>query len=172
MRNTLSNAVQVGKWGGLAALVIVALAVAVVPRVTDYRWLWVHGPSVDITLGLLEPGIPDELEPGGYVLMVWRGIDPNGISKLREGATIVKKIGCLPGQHLKVTLQQADCDGKKIGHVRHQTMDGKPISPVLYDGIIPLGKVFLMGEHYYSYDSRYFGLVPVEWLQGSLRFTV
>lgn len=168
MRNVLSKAAQASKWGVLAALVIAALAVAVVPRITDYRWLWVHGPSVKVTLGLLRSGVPGELTAGEYVLMVWKGIDPNGISKLREGAMIIKKVGCLPGQHLKVTMKQADCDGKKIGHVRHETMDGRPISPALYDGVIPAGKVFLLGEHYYSYDSRYFGLVPAEQVQGRL----
>lgn len=172
MSNALSKAIRVGKWGLLAALVAAAVAVAVVPRITGYRWLWVHGPSVNVTLGLLKPGIPDELTAGGYVLMVWKGVDPNGISKFRKGTTIVKKVGCLPGQHLKVTMKQADCDGKKIGHIRHETMDGRPISPALYDGIIPAGKVFLLGEHFYSYDSRYFGLVPLEWLQGSLQFVI
>lgn len=156
------------KWACLAVLVVAALAVAVLPRIPGYKWLWVHGPSVNVTLGLLKPGVPTDLTIGEYVLMVWKGVDPNGISKLREGATIVKKVGCLPGQHLKVTMQQADCDGMKIGHIRHTTIDGKPISPALYDGVIPVGKAFLLGEHYYSYDSRYFGLVSLEQIQGKL----
>lgn len=164
----MSKAITAGKWGLLAVLSMAAVAAAVVPGVTGYRWLWVRGPSVNVTLGLLKPGIPDELTAGGYVLMIWKGVDPNGISTLREGTTIIKKVGCLPGQHLKVTMRQADCDGKKIGHIRRQTMDGRPITPAFYDGIIPGGKVFLLGEHYFSYDSRYFGLVPFEWIQGSL----
>jgi len=172
MRNGSSKTLAAAKWACLAVLVVAAFAVAVLPRVTDYRWLWVHGPSVNVTLGLLKPGVPSDLENGEYVLMVWKGVDPNGISKLREGTTIVKKVGCLPGQHLKVTMKQTDCDGEKIGHIRHTTIDGKPISPALYDGVIPAGKAFLLGEHYYSYDSRYFGLVPMEWLQGRLQFTI
>ena len=168
MRNRSSKSLAAAKWACLAVLVVMALAVAILPRVTDYRWLWVHGPSVNVTLGLLKPGVPSGLKNGEYVLMVWKGIDPNGISKLREGTTIVKKIGCLPGQHLKVTMKQADCDGVKIGHIRHTTIDGRSISPALYDGVIPTGKVFLLGEHYYSYDSRYFGLVSYEQVQGKL----
>jgi Type IV secretory pathway, protease TraF len=169
---SLSKILAASRWGLLAILAVAAFAVAVLPRATGYKWLWVHGPSVNVTLGLLKPDVPEELESGGYVLMVWKGIDPNGVSKLQEGTIMVKKVGCLPGQYLKVTLVQADCDGVKVGHIRHETMDGKPISPALYDGIIPTGKVFLLGEHYYSYDSRYFGLVPVEWLRGSLQFTI
>ncbi len=152
----------------LVLLALLTLAVAVVPRITGYRWLWVRGPSVNISLGLLRPGTPEVLYPGDYVLMAWKGEDHNGISKLREGVTLIKKVGCLPGQHLKVTMRQADCDGVKIGHIRHEAMDGRPITPALFDGIIPSGKVFLLGEHYYSYDSRYFGLVPYDWLQGTI----
>jgi type IV secretory pathway protease TraF len=119
-----------------------------------------------MALGLLNPGIPKDLKAGEYVLMVWQGSDPNGVATLREGTALVKKVGCLPGQHLKVTMRQADCDGVKVGHIRHNTIDGKPISPALYDGVIPPGKVFLLGEHYYSYDSRYFGLVDYSRLIG------
>lgn len=172
MRPAMNNILSTVKWGGLCVLIILALAVAVLPRVTGDRWVWVHGPSVNVTLGLMRPGMPRDMRVGDYVRMVWKGVDPNGISKLREGTSIIKKVGCLPGQHLRVTMRQADCDGVKVGHIRHKTMDGRPISPVLYDGIIPPDKVFLLGEHYYSYDSRYFGLVPVEWIQGVLWLTV
>lgn len=166
MRFPLNNALAAGKWSLLGLLLIVTLAVAALPKVTGCRWIWVHGPSVAMTLGLMKPGVPDTLRNGEYVRMVWAGVDPNGIAKLKEGTAIVKKVGCLPGQHLRVTVKQADCDGVTIGHIRHKTMEGKPITPALYDGVIPAGKVFLLGEHYYSYDSRYFGLVDYARLTG------
>lgn len=168
MQKKFNKIVRWGKFVCLAFLLLAAFAVAVAPRVTGWRWLWVHGPSVNISVGLLRPGIPEKIKAGDYVLITWKGVDPNGISKLWEGAALVKKVACLPGQHLKVTLRQADCDGIKVGHIRHETIDGRPIAPALYDGIIPPGKVFLQGEHYYSYDSRYFGLVPYAWIQGTL----
>jgi type IV secretory pathway protease TraF len=154
MLNGLSKPLAAAKWSLLAILVVVAFAVVLLPRATGYKWLWVRGPSVNMTLGLLNPGIPRNLKAGEYVLTVWQGSDINGVSKLREGTAIVKRVGCLPGQHLKVTMRQADCDGIKVAHIRHKTMDGMSISPALYDDIIPPGKVFLLGEHYYSYDSR------------------
>lgn len=172
MRPTMNKALSVLKWSGLTLLIVLALAVAVLPRITDYRWVWVHGPSVNVMLGLMQPGIPQNMQIGDYVRMIWKGVDPNGVSKLREGTAIIKKVGCLPGQHLKITMQQADCDGIKVGHIRHETMDGRQISPALYDGIIPPGKFFLLGEHYFSYDSRYFGLVPAEQILGRLVATI
>lgn len=152
----------------LGVLAILTVAVAVVPRITEYRWIWVHGPSVNVTVGLLRSGMPEKVKAGDYVMLAWKGVDPNGVTKLQQGTTIIKKIACLPGQHLKVTMQHADCDGAKVGHIRYETIDGKPITPVFYDGVIPAGHLFLVGEHYYSYDSRYFGLVPLEWLVGTL----
>ena len=166
MRDKRSKALATIKWASLAFLMLAAFAVAILPRAIGCKWLWVHGPSVNLALGLLKPGIPEQLRVGGYVLMVWQGLDPNGVSRLQEGTAIVKKVGCLPGQHLKVTMKQADCDGVKIGHIRHETIDGRPIFPAFYDGVIPPGKVFLLGEHYYSYDSRYFGLVDYSRLIG------
>jgi type IV secretory pathway protease TraF len=166
MRNKLNKPLAAAKWTSLAVLAFAAFSLAVLLRAIGCKWLWVHGPSVNLTLGLLKPGIPEQLRIGEYVLVVGKGLDPNGISKLQEGTAIVKKVGCLPGQHLKVTMAQADCDGMKVGHIRHETIDGGPISPALYDGVIPAGKVFLLGEHYYSYDSRYFGLVDYSRLTG------
>ena len=166
MRNKLSKVLAAAKWTSLAVLALAAFTVAILPGVTGCKWLWVHGPSVNLTLGLLKPGIPEQLRVGDYVLITWKGIDPNGVSRLQEGTALVKKVGCLPGQHLKVTMTQADCDGVKIGHIRHESIDHRPISPALYDGVIPAGKVFLLGEHYYSYDSRYFGLVNYSRLTG------
>lgn len=151
---------------GLLSLLVVA--VAVIPRLTGLRWILVEGPSVNVALGLIGPAAPGELRAGDYVMLVWNGVDPNGIERLHQNVRLIKRVACLPGQHLKVTMRQADCDGVKIGHIRHETMDGRPIIPALYDGIIPERRFFLLGEHFFSYDSRYFGLVPYDWIHGKL----
>jgi type IV secretory pathway protease TraF len=168
MLNKASKPLAAVKRISLALLALAAFVVTIPPRATGCKWLWVHGPSVEVTLGLLKPGIPEQLRAGEYVLMTWKGVDPNEIAKLQAGTALVKKVGCLPGQHLKVTMEQAYCDGVRIGHIRHTTIDGRSIAPALYDGVIPPEKVFLLGEHYYSYDSRYFGLVSFSWLTGTV----
>lgn len=163
------KAVEALRLTGLTLLAAVTLAVAVFPRISGYKWLWVRGPSVNVTLGLLQPVKPAELKAGDYVMLKWRGTDPNHIPRLLGETNLIKKVSCLPGQRLTVTMQQADCDGVKIGHIRHTTLDGKPITPALHDGVIPQGQLFLVGEHYYSYDSRYFGLVNLADLTGIVR---
>lgn len=156
------------RYGCLGVIVLITLAVAIIPRITDYKWILVDGPSVNVKVGLIGPIFPRDLHLGDYVMLVWKGIDPNGIERLRSNTKLVKKVGCLPGQYLKVTMHEADCNGIKVGNVRQVTKEGKPLTPALYDGIIPEGRLFLLGEHYFSYDSRYFGLVPYEWIQGKI----
>lgn len=156
--------------GGL--IVTVSLLVILVPQCTGCKWIMVSGQSVHIKLGLISRGLPRALVSGQYVMFTWHGEDHNGIEKLKQGLSLVKRVTCLPGQHLKVTPTKAKCDGKEIGHVRDKTMDGKTITPALFDGVIPPGQVFLMGEHYFSYDSRYFGLVPQGWIQGVIRYHI
>jgi len=66
----------------------------------------------------------------------------------------------------------SDPSGKarlKIGNPKKESIDGRLLTP-LKPGVIPEGKVFVMGEHERSFDSRYeeLGLVPEEDLQGRL----
>ena len=100
--------------------------------------------------------------------LIWQGEDPNRIERLKPGTGLVKRVGCLPGQHLRVTVMEADCDGKFLGWVREFSLAGKRLAPALFDGIIPPGMVFLVGDHPASYDGRYFGLVSVSVLRGKL----
>jgi len=156
----------------IGLIVTFSLLFILIPQFTGYKWIFVSGESVNIKLGLISMGPPQTLIPGEYVMLSWKGVDHNGIEKLRQGLSLIKQIVCLPGQHLRVTVTRADCDGNHVGHIRNKTIDGKTITPALFDGLIPPGQVFLMGEHYYSYDSRYFGLVPQEWIQGVIRFHI
>lgn len=57
----------------------------------------------------------------------------------------------------------------KIGKPKKQAKDGRPLTPIK-PGVIPAGKVFVVGDHERSFDSRYaeLGLVPETVLQGRL----
>lgn len=146
-----------------------SLTIMLVPRLTGYRWLLVSGASVRIHFGLLSPGVPALVE-GDYVLMSWQGKDHNEVSHLKSGLKLVKRVGCLPGHRLRVTDTAAECDGKYIAHMRDRRMDGRPLKPFYFDGMLSNDQVFLIGDHFYSYDSRYFGPVPLGWLRGVVIF--
>lgn len=60
-------------------------------------------------------------------------------------------------------------DFLKIGKHKERSKDGRLLSPVKA-GVIPQGKVFVVGDHQRSFDSRYeeLGLIPEKVLQGRL----
>lgn len=86
-----------------------------------------------------------------------------------EDITVTKIVGCVPGQYLKVEGLEFYCDGKHLGTAKEETLRGKKTKVFQYDGIIPYGRLFLIGPHEYSFDSKYFGLVEVTKLKMSLK---
>lgn len=70
----------------------------------------------------------------------------------------------LQGEHYSTRV-----DFLKIGKHKERSKDGRLLTPIKA-GVIPPGKVFVVGDHERSFDSRYeeLGLVPEKALQGSL----
>ncbi len=85
------------------------------------------------------------------------------------GGTLVKKLIGTAGD--AVTYDEAGNlwinRQLRVGKPQKQAKDGRVLTP-LEEGIIPKGKVFVMGDHERSFDSRYeeLGLVPEQALQG------
>jgi conjugal transfer pilin signal peptidase TrbI len=67
--------------------------------------------------------------------------------------SIVKRVGCLAGDYLNEKDGSFFCNGELIakaqGDMKH----------FLFNGTVPSGKYFLIGDHPRSYDSRYFGFI-------------
>jgi conjugative transfer signal peptidase TraF len=72
------------------------------------------------------------------------GSCPSGLRPL------LKKVAGLPGD--PITGDPA---------VRSADSLGRPLPSILQEGVIPLGMALLMAEHPGSFDSRYFGPVPL-----------
>ena len=54
---------------------------------------------------------------------------------------------------------QAFCGNRFLGVAKTKSMKGEPVQPFVFNGIVPINKVFATGGHKDSYDSRYFGFV-------------
>lgn len=75
----------------------------------------------------------------------------------------VKRVACTSGQRLSVSKEYAYlCDGVLLGSGKAVDSTGRQTTRFVYDGVVPKGKVFLMGDSVDSYDSRYYGFAPVE----------
>ncbi len=81
-------------------------------------------------------------------------------------APLIKTIAALPGQHIEIGNTVA-IDGAVLNAslVRASDGQGRPIIPYS-GGIVPPGHVFLHSSFASSYDSRYFGPVPISGLLG------
>jgi len=78
-----------------------------------------------------------------------------------------KKILGIPGDIIEMTDAQLLVGGRLIGTFFEETSQGLKLTPQ-ESAEIPIGFVFVAGEHSHSFDSRYkeFGLVPVGQIKG------
>jgi signal peptidase I len=81
---------------------------------------------------------------------------------LKKGTFVVKQIWGFPGDELKVD-QQVYINGELRGTVLKTDRWGNPVPHLHFNGKIPEGKIFVMGAHPRSFDSRYYGFVSVDW---------
>lgn len=73
----------------------------------------------------------------------------------------IKEVACRGGERLTVDRQHRHyyCDGRYLAMAKLTTLGGKPLPLFLYDGVIPKGRLFVMGTHRDSFDSRYWGFL-------------
>jgi conjugal transfer pilin signal peptidase TrbI len=137
----------VGAW--LPSKISVTLTPSVTPRV-----FW-----------LLDPG---NVRHGDYVLF---DLESSLIGSLEnislpQGVTdgtlvkVIKRVGCEAGEDLRVENLDYYCGEEFLGRGKEMTLHGAPISVFVFNGAVPEGQVFVIGDHPDSYDSRYFGFVP------------
>jgi type IV secretory pathway protease TraF len=78
---------------------------------------------------------------------------------------VTKELKCLAGDELRFDGKSHFCNGVKVDDITlTSTQDGRPITPFVFNGVIPPGKAYVLGEHPHSYDSRYFGFVDASGL--------
>ena len=144
---------------------IIALAV-MVPAVilclwTGKRIFYSLSPSLGYKLFWLTPvKSGQEIQPGDYVLFPAPKVYSQlaGIN-LPDSAKAMKRVKCKDGQTLTVQGRNFFCDNIFIGQAKEKTISGKPLTLFVFNGVIPDGKLFVMGNHRDSYDSRYMGFI-------------
>ena len=102
---------------------------------------------------------PDHVGHGDYVLFAYRNETiANVLGKRSED--MMKIIGCDEGETLTVDENKSFyCNGEYLVKAKDRSLKGVPLPQFVYNGAIPAGFMFVMGQHRDSYDSRYFGLL-------------
>ena len=98
----------------------------------------------------------------GQAIDVMGKVPPHQKHKDRDmaAATPVMKIArCLPAEHLKVSDRMYYCNGEYLGRAKEYSLRGEKVENFVFDDAVPPGKIFVMGEHRDSLDSRYFGFI-------------
>ncbi len=72
---------------------------------------------------------------------------------------LMKQIVCDEGDDLRVTGEKEYyCNDQYLGRAKDKSLKGEPIANFVFNGRIPAGKMFVMGHHRDSFDSRYEGM--------------
>jgi conjugative transfer signal peptidase TraF len=77
-------------------------------------------------------------------------------------APMIKMVGCLPEEHLLVDQQKIICEDVFLGTLLEKDSKGHPLPKFIHNGTVPPGKLFMIGQHAQSFDSRYFGFVDAK----------
>ena len=143
-------------------------AVAIIFLAFILAGAWLPGRITVATSGSLEHRVffllpaPAKVELGDY--LVFRHQD---ISQVQPGLRgdhdqMIKKVGCLPGEQL--TMDAAShffCNGRSLGQALETDSKGRPLPIFSFNGPVPADKLFMIGTHPRSYDSKYFGFIDV-----------
>lgn len=97
------------------------------------------------------------VKTGQYV--IFEQFVPKPYSK---NVKFIKRAGCTAGDTLKVENDYYYCNGQYLGHAKRKSLRGEPMTPFVFNGVIPGGMVFAIGDHPDSYDSRYVGFISRE----------
>ena len=82
------------------------------------------------------------------------------------GAIFAKKfVGC-PGDTLRTKGVEFYLNGEKIAVARGHDSKEVAVTSFRFDGVIPVGSYFVLGDGEKSYDSRYWGFVKRSWVVG------
>lgn len=146
---------EVSRQQWAARLAILAALVLVTNWTMDHLMV-IRGKSIPYRLAWVAGG---EVHKGDYVklLMSHPIIAANGKPEL-----LTKRVACVAGEVLRFDGAEFWCGAEDLGGVLRKTWDGKALTPFQFDGPIPQGMAFVIGEHPRSFDSRYFGLVEVQ----------
>jgi len=100
----------------------------------------------------------ESFERGDYIEFV-EVFKERWLEKLGNPVFLIKRIACTEGDVLETRGLEFYCNGKKIAVAKEKTPKGRRLKVFSFNGKIPEGYYFVLGEHPYSLDSRYLGLI-------------
>jgi len=130
----------------LSSIIGVGLCVLIV--IQFYYISWNFSPSLPYTMFVVEKrGLPQK---GGFVVFNFPGkqfYNPKD--------RFVKKVVGVPGDRVEVRGREVFLNGESVAVAKEKSVKGIPLAQLNFNGVIPEGKLFVLGMTKDSYDSRY-----------------
>jgi conjugative transfer signal peptidase TraF len=131
------------------------------------RLLWNASASAPIGLYRLHPGA--HMNVGNMVAI----LPPRGLARLMAqrnylpiGVPLLKHVGALPGQRVCRRGVIVTVDGRHVAKALVHDRHGRALSVWQGCSTVRTGTLFLLNPALDSFDSRYFGAVPMSGLKG------
>jgi len=144
-----------GKLIGAFVVVITALAGASIPG----KVMVTTSPSLSHRVFFKRSIGPEDIpRKGDYVIA-------HASSKYIDGGKpfdMTKRVACVPGEELRAQGRRYFCDGEYLGDAKERSLNGEPLKNFVFNGRIPAGRLFVLGDSKDSFDSRYLGFVKVD----------
>jgi signal peptidase I/conjugal transfer pilin signal peptidase TrbI len=152
--------------GSLVMLLIAAMVGGLLPG----RVSVTLSPSVKHRVWWLDPDL-SRIHRGDYVLFAFPLERYRGArfpESVRSGDVLhaIKRVGCDEGETVIRKDRDFYCGEEFLGQARERSNEGELLIPAEVAGAVLPGKVFLVGDHPDSFDSRYYGLID----KSSFRF--
>ena len=129
---------------------------------------WLPGRITVATSGSLDHRVffllpaPAKVELGDYLVFRHQGLSQVQQGLRADHDQMIKKVGCLPGEQL--TMNAANhffCNGRPLGQALEADSKGRLLPRFSFNGPVPTDKLFMIGTHPRSYDSKYYGFIDV-----------
>ena len=143
------------------AVAIVFLAFILVGAWLPDRMTVATSSSLDHRVFFLLPA-PAKVELGDYLVFSHRGLSQVQQGLRADHDQMIKKVGCLPGDYLNMdAANRFFCNGRPLGQGLEADSKGQPLLLFSFKGPVPADKLFMVGTHPRSYDSKYYGYINV-----------
>lgn len=111
-------------------------------------------PSLDHRIFLYDRSFEtSEIKAGAYIVFDLK------TELVPDSVQVVKRVACDEGQEFHTVERDFYCDGIYLGTAKTNTLDGREHTIFKHAGKVPVNHVFCMGDHYDSYDGRYYGFI-------------
>jgi len=142
-------------------IALAALASFIVGMYFTSHFRYSVSPSLRYSFFFINSVKPGNIiQKGNYVII--NVTPPVALGLPLDVHKAIKEVGCMEGDLLAVINKEYYCGEQKaryLGKAKDYALNGEKVESFVFNGVIPRGKMFVIGHHKDSYDSRYFGFI-------------